>query len=343
MDDQELDRDIEKQLADSPKAKSSRLKLISLLIFCTILFCGVIIVLSNPKNSSNLMEKFQSDQDNFLSRVLDADITSTSPMGGDWSPSYDGPDVEVERSRGLFEKILDFWKGNQHKYDDKDAIMIDLKGIDLELLNLKNPERVTAKRPSDPKVASSAKTKVLEDDNDLINHYKRPQAEKANPKQAVGGSGSISAVSMGAGSTSGKIHSPNTQSALKEILLVSAMTILLSNDPQSSSPNSKEKEKQVVNIIKSLSITPQPTMVNLIKHPKYDEIVEYLKTYQYHKIDDSTESDSEDIVEVTVENIPSVFIGGLPVGNYDDIIEMYDKKKLVTYLRLVGKGIISVE
>lgn len=129
---------------------------------------------------------------------------------------------------------------------------------------------------------------------------------------------------------------------LKEMMLISPVTVLL-DDEVSSSP---EKGKMLEILFKSLKINPEPTLVNLSKHPHHAEIVEYLQRYAGHQYgaDGATEvtsDDDENEVDAT-KDIPRLFVGGLPIGRFNDIINEYNNNELVAHLKESGKGLISV-
>ncbi|CUM56604.1 uncharacterized protein AC631_04393 [Debaryomyces fabryi] len=129
---------------------------------------------------------------------------------------------------------------------------------------------------------------------------------------------------------------------LKEMMLISPVTILLDDDV-SSSP---EKNKFLEILFKSLSINPEPKVVNLSKHPHQTEIVDYLHKYSKHEYGSSNEevSDDEDEDEqaTPTREIPRLFVGGLPVGRFNDIIDEFKNNELIAHLRESGKGLINV-
>lgn len=130
---------------------------------------------------------------------------------------------------------------------------------------------------------------------------------------------------------------------LKEMMLISPVTILL-DDNVTSSP---EKNKFLEILFKSLSINPEPKVVNLSKHPHHTEIVDYLHNYAKHEYgtsDDEVFEDDEDEDEQSspAKEIPRLFVGGLPVGRFNDIIDEYKNNELIAHLRESGKGLINV-
>lgn len=175
---------------------------------------------------------------------------------------------------------------------------------------------------------------------------------------------------------------------LKEILSISPITILINNNKDTKNninpnddnekPNAEyTKQLEFLKILQnSLTITPEPKVVNLIKHPHYHEILNYLKTYKQHEIQsvqkisapvptsikhDIKYNSKKSIIDDEVENvdedneiedyesgnddyndIPRLFIGGLPVADYNLIIEKYNNGELIDFLRDQGKGLISI-
>lgn len=163
---------------------------------------------------------------------------------------------------------------------------------------------------------------------------------------------------------------------LKEILSVSPVIILVSGAQE----DTESKESQVLKILlKSITITPQPLVVNLIKHPHYFEIYNYLKDYHNHELSnlETTSSPIKDDVkynpklmrlvnddlsgdiEATLydqalineilreesdedDSIPRLFIGGKPVGTYGQIINLYSEGQLLDFLKAQDEESISV-
>lgn len=130
---------------------------------------------------------------------------------------------------------------------------------------------------------------------------------------------------------------------LKEMMLISPVTILL-DDNVTSSP---EKNKFLEILFKSLNINPEPKVVNLSKHPHHTEIVDYLHKYAKHEYgtsyDEVSEDDEdEDEQASSAKEIPRLFVGGLPVGRFSDIIDEYKNNELIAHLRESGKGLINV-
>ncbi|ODV81162.1 uncharacterized protein CANTADRAFT_25391 [Suhomyces tanzawaensis NRRL Y-17324] len=161
-----------------------------------------------------------------------------------------------------------------------------------------------------------------------------------------------------------------SQHDLKEILLVSPI-ILISDDPDSSD------QQQLEIIIKNLNIHPEPKIVSLDKHPHCKKILNYLKSYESHQDTTipvtTTASSSEAIIKSdlkftqevlssegslyedlryktekklaeshALQNIPRLFIGGVPYGNFQELFKKYKDKSLAQFVREKGKGLITV-
>lgn len=120
---------------------------------------------------------------------------------------------------------------------------------------------------------------------------------------------------------------------LSEILLISPITILVNNGLEVGANQSRFLEI----LLSAFTITPEPKVVNLIKHPHYQDLVEYLQSIdgQGHSDDDFSLNDEDD-------DIPRLFIGGAPMGGYDDIIAMYEDGELMDFLIENGRGLISI-
>ncbi|EER34962.1 predicted protein [Candida tropicalis MYA-3404] len=106
------------------------------------------------------------------------------------------------------------------------------------------------------------------------------------------------------------------QENLKEIFSVNPIIVLSLNN----------QIDKLNTILLNLNISPEPKIINLSRHPNYLNILKYLKNINH--------SD--------VENIPRLFLGGLPVGTSKEIIEMYENNELISYLRSKGEGLINV-
>lgn len=140
---------------------------------------------------------------------------------------------------------------------------------------------------------------------------------------------------------SGKsLHQPSPLTDLKEILTISPIIIL-------STPS--QHQQQLENILMNMNITPQPTVINLTKHPNYKNILSYLQQYESHSHTVVTHSNPTGIIKLDTkeepdveDNIPRVFIGAVPVGNFHEIFELHEQGKLVGYLKERGKGKICI-
>ncbi|CAX44025.1 conserved hypothetical protein [Candida dubliniensis CD36] len=107
------------------------------------------------------------------------------------------------------------------------------------------------------------------------------------------------------------------QANLKEMFAISPMVVL--------SPTNQIDELQT--ILTKLNINPQPKFINLSKHPNYLNIKQYLK--KIYNIDED-------------DHIPKVFLGGIPIGDSNKIIEMYKENQLISHLREKGQGLINI-
>ena len=301
--------------------------------------------LSSSSKFSNI-EKFQKDQEDLLNKVLEGsgEANHISSPSSQKVNVYQGPDVEGENAKWFFQKFFEYLTNSNedrplNKYINKDTPIIDTLSLledeisRMKLVGVEVKEEVAVKEAE--KLESVNAAAAIVNAAQKIDSVPSPKV-KSPP---------TSGVSSGSLRDSSSLI--NAQSDLKEILSVSPLTIILNDDPQVSSKEAKAMEKQIQTIISGIRITPQPTLVNLIRHPHYKQIIEYLKTYQTHVKDSTTpESDekkTEEVIEVAVEEVPALFIGGEPVANYGEIIDMYNKKELTSFLRKTGKGLISVE
>ncbi|KAK6465592.1 hypothetical protein DFJ63DRAFT_25260 [Scheffersomyces coipomensis] len=131
------------------------------------------------------------------------------------------------------------------------------------------------------------------------------------------------------------------QSDLKEIFAVNPI-ILISNNNQF--------QHKFETILMNINIHPEPKIVNLIKHPNYKSILSYLEsTFEDLNDDDNVdykeldEDDKESLHQLNKgDNIPRLFIGGVPHGNYYKILDLFEKNQLQSYLRENGKGKITI-
>ncbi|ABN66117.2 predicted protein [Scheffersomyces stipitis CBS 6054] len=138
------------------------------------------------------------------------------------------------------------------------------------------------------------------------------------------------------------------QKDLQEIFAVNPV-IILSLNPESP------KQKKLETILMNINIHPEPKVVDLFRHPDYKKIASYLKSLDIKAIPSGTSSgnikndlvystpDNEDDDEYSSEdNIPRLFIGGMPTGNFKSIFRLYKSNSLQTFLREHGKGHISI-
>ncbi|CAH6720348.1 hypothetical protein CLIB1444_03S09912 [[Candida] jaroonii] len=119
------------------------------------------------------------------------------------------------------------------------------------------------------------------------------------------------------------------QKDLAEILSINSIVILTNEE------NIKLQTK-VENILKNYKITPEIKFIKLNKHPNYDNIYQYLKKFTISDYGIEINNDDEN-------DIPRLFIGGLPMGNYKDIIRKANAEELYGYLKKYGKGLITLE
>lgn len=154
-----------------------------------------------------------------------------------------------------------------------------------------------------------------------------------------------SAVSAGTGTVLKAANSHELLEALKEMLLIAPITVLV-GDTQDM-----DKQDKVLQILfQDLHITPEPKKIDIRRHPLCDSIIEYLQkyygrgdSYKYkippvslHQSTSNTDSDNAN------DNIPRLFVGGLPVGSFDDILRMAKQGELVTLLKAKGEDLITI-
>ncbi|RLV89453.1 hypothetical protein JA1_005155 [Spathaspora sp. JA1] len=106
----------------------------------------------------------------------------------------------------------------------------------------------------------------------------------------------------------------NIEANLKEIFSINPIIILSIN----------EELTEFETVLLNLNINPKPKIINLLKHPNFNNIVEYLRN-------------------INGKNIPKLFIGGCPIGTEAEILEMNKQNQLVYYLKEKGRGLISIE
>lgn len=125
---------------------------------------------------------------------------------------------------------------------------------------------------------------------------------------------------------------------LKEMMLISPITILLDDES-----DDVQKTKFLEILFQTLSINPEPKIVNLSKHPHYHQIMTYLQNYAHHEYTPvEASSEDEDDADWRHVDIPRLFVGGIPMGRFNDIISKYNDHELITYLKENGKGLISI-
>lgn len=136
---------------------------------------------------------------------------------------------------------------------------------------------------------------------------------------------------------------PSPQMDLAEILSINPIVLLMNEENMS-------KQEQVKQILQTLNITPELKLVNLKKHPHYQEIFEYLKTYRVHNdasnggmVSDYQRSQYIHNTLNDVDDIPRLFIGGMPVADYNDIVLKYDTNQLHDVLTHFGQGLIKLQ
>lgn len=126
-----------------------------------------------------------------------------------------------------------------------------------------------------------------------------------------------------------EVEHSDPQRDLAEILSINSIVILTNEE------NIKLQSK-VENILKNYKITPEIKFIKLNKHPNYDNIYQYLKKFTISDYGIEINNDDE-------HDIPRLFIGGLPMGNYKDIIKKAHTEELYGYLKKYGKGLITLE
>lgn len=121
---------------------------------------------------------------------------------------------------------------------------------------------------------------------------------------------------------------------LKEILLVAPVVVLLDDEGENNSV-----QREFMTIMRACGpgfrLTPEPVVVNLSKHPHCDDILDYLRRYMSHEL-------AHHSVQADEDDIPRLFIGGLPMGNYQHVIESYRSGDLMDELIERGNGLLSI-
>lgn len=122
---------------------------------------------------------------------------------------------------------------------------------------------------------------------------------------------------------------------LKEMLLVAPVVVLLDDEDVNSA--SRREFMAILNARGSgFRLTPEPVVVYLDKHPHRDGILSYLRRYMSHEL---AHHISEGLEE---DDIPRLFIGGLPMGNYQHVIESFRAGDLMDELIEKGNGLVSI-
>lgn len=125
----------------------------------------------------------------------------------------------------------------------------------------------------------------------------------------------------------------NPQLDLAEILSINSIVLLVNDE-------NVAQQEEVKKILQNLQINPEVKEVNLKKHPHYDDIWDYLKNYRVHNNEKNyhyVESLNE------VDEIPRLFIGGLPVADYGDIVNKFNNNQLADFLNEFGRGLIKLQ
>lgn len=262
----------------------------------------------------------------------------------------------IESSKHFLKSFWDFIKFELNT--SKTEIIVDSHLIDIDFIPFQNE--------------ATEELWKLDDQNQYLNY----QQEQTKEKQKLDQQQREKEQQV---YTDESDETEEAQKHLKEILSVSPITLLIN----SNQDDINSKESQVLRILsKSMTITPEPMVVNLIKHPHYIEIYNYLKNYHHHEMVASTTTTStpsvkDDVVYFTqkmklvnvdlnadvettmydddvINNllnesegdeddcIPRLFIGGKPIGNYDQIINLHSEGELFEFLKNQGEGLINV-
>lgn len=113
-----------------------------------------------------------------------------------------------------------------------------------------------------------------------------------------------------------EVSEANPQVDLAEILTINPIVLLVNGE-------NILKQERAKQILFSLNMAPELQTINLKKHPNYATILNYLEKLETDGTYDATD-------------IPRLFVSGVPVAGYDDIIDKYEHGQLVTYLREMG-------
>lgn len=137
----------------------------------------------------------------------------------------------------------------------------------------------------------------------------------------------------------------NPQFDLAEILAINPIVLLINDEFVAE----KDHVKQ---ILQNLNINPEVKLVNLMKHPHYEDILDYLKNYRLHVAPtlanvgtkaNEPEFEQQFVHQYNMGDIPRLFIGGLPVADYQDIIDKFNNNQLDHFLNEFGKGQIKLQ
>lgn len=129
----------------------------------------------------------------------------------------------------------------------------------------------------------------------------------------------------------------DTQRDITEILSINSVVIL-------TNQMNLVQEQKVREIFTNLKITPEVQFVPLNKHPNYTKIMKYLKDYNMRAYQyDNEDHDSQLNFHSDTLDIPRLFIGGLPIANYKDIIQKDRDNVLTNFLRDYGQGLIKLD
>lgn len=120
------------------------------------------------------------------------------------------------------------------------------------------------------------------------------------------------------------------QKDLAEILSINNIVLLVNDENLTK----QEKAKQM---LFSLKMTPELKTVDIKKHPHYQKINGYLKTVK-NRMKETSVSDFSDS-----DDIPRLFIEGMPVAGYDDIIDKFEQNELWQFLSKIGQKSIKLE
>ncbi|CCE82386.1 Piso0_002110 [Millerozyma farinosa CBS 7064] len=167
----------------------------------------------------------------------------------------------------------------------------------------------------------------------LDDHQRQQQSESARSVASAGAGASLKAPSA---------H--ESLEALKEMLSIAPITVLVGDTCDT------DKQDKVLRILfQDLHITPEPKKIDIRRHPLCDSIIEYLQkyygrgdSYKYKTPPADSRYSSSSSSDNANDSIPRLFVGGLPVGSFDDILHMAKEGELVTLLRAKGEDLIVI-